>query len=155
MFFVLLLYSFRCFCFSNRPREVKNFVAGSKISAILKLCIDVPVPLGAKEHPQMDLSSSINARQRVMRCPICCFRSKTVWFFSFCIWLFCSLICFVCQVGTDLILSYLQLYWVLKLFFVNNFVSVGVSELRMYWLQIGSRPFCKFWYQTLLSISFR
>ena len=78
VFFVLLLYSFRCFCFSNRPREVKNFVAGSKISAILKLCTDVPVPLGAKEHPQMDLSSSINAGQRVMRCPICCFRSKTV-----------------------------------------------------------------------------
>ena len=34
--------------------------------------------IGAKEHPQMDLSSSINAGQRVMRYPICCFRSKTV-----------------------------------------------------------------------------
>ena len=29
----------------------------------------------------MDLSNSINAGQRVMRCPICCFRSKTVCFF--------------------------------------------------------------------------
>ena len=34
-----------------------------------------------KEHPQMDLSSSINARQLVMRCPIRCFRSRTVCFF--------------------------------------------------------------------------
>ena len=41
------------------------------------------VPLGAKEHPQMDLSNSINAGQRVMRCPIGCFRSKTVCFFLF------------------------------------------------------------------------
>ena len=124
----LLLYSFCCFCFSNRPREVKKLCCRLKISSHFITLYRRMVPLGAKEHPQMDFSSSINARQRVMRCPICCCRSQTVWFFSFCIWLFCSLICFLCQVGTDLILPYLQLFWVLKQFFVNNFVSVGASD---------------------------
>ena len=54
-----------------------------KISSHFKTLYRRIVPLGAKEHPQMDLLCSINARQRVMRCPICCFCSKLFDFFLF------------------------------------------------------------------------
>ena len=41
VFFAFVTVLVLLFCFSNRPREVKNLVAGSKFPAILKPCIDV------------------------------------------------------------------------------------------------------------------
>ena len=66
------------FLFLESSSGGKKLCCWLKISSHFKTLYRRIVPLGAKEHSQMDLSSSINAGQRVMRCPICCFCSKTV-----------------------------------------------------------------------------
>ena len=71
------------FLFLSSPTGGKKLCCRLKISSHFKTPYRRIVPLEAKEHPQMHLSSSINAGQRVMRCPICFFRSKNCLIFFF------------------------------------------------------------------------
>ena len=83
VFFAFVTVFVLLFLFLSSSTGGKKLCCRLKISSHFKILYRRIVPLGAKQHPQMDLSSSINAGQRVIRCPICCFRSKTVWFFLF------------------------------------------------------------------------
>ena len=78
VFFAFVTILVLLFLFLLSSTGGKKLCCWLKISSHFKTSNRRIVPLGAKQHPQMDLSSSINAGQRVMRFPICCFCSKTV-----------------------------------------------------------------------------
>ena len=81
VFFAFVTVLVLLFLFLESSTGGKKLCCRLKISSHFKTLYRRIVTLGAKEHPRMDLSTGINAGQRVMRCPICCFRSKTVCFF--------------------------------------------------------------------------